>query len=165
MIQPLPIALAEGTFVAHFSERGLCGLDWPKRTEGASGAVSGLESAKLREWFRQTKGALERVLAGGTAETLPPLDLSSGTAFQREVWKELLRIPAGETRSYGELARMIGRPRAARAVGGACGANPIPLLIPCHRVVAAGGGMGGFSGPKAWKKRLLEVEAKARAAG
>jgi len=68
------------------------------------------------------------------------------------------RIPAGHTRSYGELAADIGKPKAVRAVGGACGANPIPLLVPCHRVLAAGGKIGGFSGGLDWKRKLLARE-------
>ncbi|MGJ7456467.1 methylated-DNA--[protein]-cysteine S-methyltransferase [Halomonas sp. RA08-2] len=80
-----------------------------------------------------------------------------GSDFQRQVWAALLRIPWGETRTYGELARRLGREGAARAIGTANGANPLPLLIPCHRVVAAGG-LGGYSGGLALKRRLLELE-------
>ncbi|QJQ98171.1 methylated-DNA--[protein]-cysteine S-methyltransferase [Halomonas sp. PGE1] len=80
-----------------------------------------------------------------------------GSDFQREVWSALLRIPWGETRTYGELARRLGREGAARAIGTANGANPLPLLIPCHRVVAADG-LGGYSGGLALKRRLLELE-------
>ncbi|MFC2991203.1 methylated-DNA--[protein]-cysteine S-methyltransferase [Halomonas tibetensis] len=80
-----------------------------------------------------------------------------GSDFQRQVWAALLRIPWGETRTYGELARRLGREGAARAVGAANGANPLPLLIPCHRVVAASG-LGGYSGGLALKRRLLEME-------
>ena len=67
-------------------------------------------------------------------------------------------IPFGQTRSYGEIARAIGRPKGMRAVGGACGANPIPVLVPCHRVLAAKGKLGGFSGGLDWKRTLLERE-------
>lgn len=72
-----------------------------------------------------------------------PLDLR-GTPFQMDVWKEMLRIPAGTTRSYGDVAKRIGKPKAFRAVAQACGANPVPVVVPCHRVVAAGGALGGF---------------------
>jgi methylated-DNA-[protein]-cysteine S-methyltransferase len=88
-----------------------------------------------------------------------PLDLERGTAFQREVWQALAAIPFGQTRSYGEVARAIGKERASRAVGHACGRNPVVLLIPCHRVVAAGGGLGGFTGGLHLKRALLELEA------
>lgn len=70
----------------------------------------------------------------------------------------MLRIPPGETRSYGEIAAALGQPLASRAVGGACGANPIPVLVPCHRVLAANGRLGGFSGGLDWKRRLLAIE-------
>jgi len=81
-----------------------------------------------------------------------------GTGFQRKVWQALRDIPYGQTESYGEVARTIGKPGAARAVGGASGANRIAILIPCHRVIAAGGGPGGYGGGLWRKLRLLELE-------
>jgi len=89
---------------------------------------------------------------------LPPLDLEAGTDFQQSVWQALLRIPPGQTMSYGQVAQAIGRPKAVRAVGQACGANPIPVLIPCHRVVAAHGAIGGFSCGLDLKRLLLARE-------
>jgi AraC family transcriptional regulator of adaptative response/methylated-DNA-[protein]-cysteine methyltransferase len=86
-----------------------------------------------------------------------PLDLR-GTPFQMNVWKEMLRIPAGKTRSYGDVAKRIGRPTAFRAVAQACGANPVPIVVPCHRVVAAGGALGGFGLGLDRKILLLESE-------
>jgi methylated-DNA-[protein]-cysteine S-methyltransferase len=87
----------------------------------------------------------------------PPLDLQ-GTAFQLSVWRYLRTIPWGQTKSYGEIARAIGRPKAVRAVGGACGANPIAILIPCHRVLSAGSGLGGYSAGLERKRWLLAHE-------
>jgi methylated-DNA-[protein]-cysteine S-methyltransferase len=81
-----------------------------------------------------------------------------GTPFERSVWDELLAIPFGETRSYGEIAQAIGRPGAARAVGRANGANPIPIVVPCHRVIGANGSLTGFGGGLAAKSHLLELE-------
>ena len=81
-----------------------------------------------------------------------------GTEFQNRVWDELQRIAFGETISYAELARRIDAPGAARAVAGACGANPIPIIIPCHRVINSDGGLGGFSGGLDRKRKLLELE-------
>jgi AraC family transcriptional regulator of adaptative response/methylated-DNA-[protein]-cysteine methyltransferase len=81
-----------------------------------------------------------------------------GTDFQRKVWQALRDIPYGHTRSYGEVARTVGKPGAARAVGGANGANRIAIIIPCHRVIAAGGGPGGYGGGLWRKLRLLELE-------
>jgi O-6-methylguanine DNA methyltransferase len=108
-----------------------------------------------------TVAALKEALAGGTPRKLPPLDLSAGTEFQQSVWRAMLEIGPGETLSYGEVARAIGKPRALRAVGGACGANPIPVFVPCHRVLAAGHKLGGFSSGLNWKRKLLEIEGSA----
>lgn len=81
-----------------------------------------------------------------------------GTVFQRAVWEALVTIPPGQLRTYGAIAAQVGRPRAVRAVGSACGANPLPFLVPCHRVVAAGGKWGGFGLGVALKQILLERE-------
>ena len=113
---------------------------------------------ELRRWHALTTRAVARVLAGTPPAQLPPLDLSQGTVFQQRVWRALQTIATGQTRTYGAVAAAIGRPTASRAVGRACGANPIPLLIPCHRVLAAAGGLGGFSGGLEWKRRLLVAE-------
>ena len=86
-----------------------------------------------------------------------PLDLQ-GTPFQLAVWNELLKIPYGETRSYGEIARRIGKPGAARAVGMANHENPVAIVIPCHRVVGADGTLTGYAGGLDIKKKLLELE-------
>jgi O-6-methylguanine DNA methyltransferase len=96
--------------------------------------------------------------AAGRPFTLPPLVLA-GTPFQRRVWDALLAIPRGEVRTYGQIAAAIGAPRAMRAVAGACGANPVALLVPCHRVVAATG-LGGYSAGAglAAKRALLAAE-------
>ena len=106
-------------------------------------------------WHYLTSTAVEKILGGQTPTELPPLDLSCGTEFQLSVWKSLLKIKPGRTQSYGEIAKSIGKPKAVRAVGGACGANPIPLLVPCHRVLAANRKIGGFSGGLGWKEKLL----------
>lgn len=86
------------------------------------------------------------------------LDLSKGSRFDRMVWSELQHIGFGQLRSYGQIAAKIGRPGASRAVGGACGRNPVPILIACHRVVGSGGKLGGYSGGIALKRTLLEIE-------
>jgi O-6-methylguanine DNA methyltransferase len=88
---------------------------------------------------------------------VPNIGKPAGTEFQKAVWEELRKIPRGQTRTYGEIAGAIGRPKAARAVGSACGANPLPLFIPCHRVVAKNG-LGGFVAGLPWKILLLKME-------
>ncbi|MFH1873979.1 MAG: MGMT family protein [Pseudomonadota bacterium] len=87
------------------------------------------------------------------------LDLAAGTLFQQKVWRAIAKIPKGQTRSYAWLAKTAGRPKAVRAAANVCGANPIPLLIPCHRVIRSDGTIGGFSGPLRLKKLLLQEEA------
>jgi AraC family transcriptional regulator of adaptative response/methylated-DNA-[protein]-cysteine methyltransferase len=156
-----PISTRDGIFMARYSEQGLAGLNFP--AHGRADLRTGLGArqnvpAIIRRWHRATTSALKRALAGRAPQALPPLDVSGGTAFQRRVWSALRRIACGQTRSYGEIARLIGNPKAVRAVGGACGANPIPVLVPCHRVLAANRKLGGFSGGLNWKRRLLKRE-------
>ena len=103
---------------------------------------------------------LQQYTAGKSVRFTVPLDLSAGTPFQQAVWQTLRKIPRGETRSYAWVARQIGKPKAARAVGTACGANPVLLLVPCHRVVASDGTLGGFSCGLPLKRRLLALEAR-----
>ena len=121
------------------------------RSNGRPAAAAG--------WARPFVAALERYLAGADAG-LPwdAMDVSACTPFQQRVLRELAAVPFGKLVTYGELAQRLGLPRGARAVGGAVGANPLPIFIPCHRVVAAGGGLGGFSGGLDWKARLLAHE-------
>lgn len=94
----------------------------------------------------------------GHAVATPPIQLPEGPAFHRRVWRALIRVPFGKTVTYGTLALAVDSPKAARAVGQACGANQIPLFIPCHRVCASHGGLGGFSCGLPWKIALLEAE-------
>ncbi len=116
-----------------------------------------LKGETLKTW-RQVVQALEDYFGGRPAsfEDLP-LDLE-GSPFHLRVWEELKKIPAGETVSYRELAQRLGNPKASRAVGQACGANPIPLIVPCHRVIASDGTLGGFSSGLERKRWLLEHE-------
>lgn len=124
--------------------------DGPAPPADASAPAEGVlmeARAQIEAWFA---GAIDRF-------SLPLAP--GGTEFQRRVWRALAAIPRGETRTYGEIAAATNS--AARAVGGACGANPIPVIVPCHRVVAAGGGLGGWSGGGGLetKRRLLAFEA------
>jgi len=102
--------------------------------------------AQLREYFSRIRRAFDLVL-----------DVR-GTPFQQAVWAEIARVPYGATTTYGEIARRIGKPRAARAVGAAVGANPLPILIPCHRVIGAGGLLTGYGGGLEVKAALLRLE-------
>ena len=107
---------------------------------------------------RQVAQQLSEYLAGRRDEFTFPTE-PEGTDFDRSVWDQLARIPYGETRTYGQVARAIGKPKAARAVGTANGRNPIPIVVPCHRVVAGGGKLGGFGGGLSLKRKLLQLEA------
>ena len=149
----LAIATRDGVFTARYSAVGLAGLRFPTRR--AAQLELNIAPANVARWHRATTAALKLALSGRTPRILPPLDLGAGTEFQQSVWRQLLKIPRGETRSYGELARLLNNPRAFRAVGSACGANPVPVLIPCHRVLAVNHKLGGYSGGLEWKKKLL----------
>lgn len=106
-----------------------------------------------------TRRALDAFLAGAGTLASVPLDVR-GTVFQRRVWEALRRIPHGETRSYGDIARAIGKPRAVRAVGSACGANPVALVVPCHRALRSDGTLGGYAWGLRRKAALLRLEAE-----
>ena len=138
-----------GIFHTAWDEHGICRLEFPGRRPAARPTSSQLLTRLTRE--------LEAFFQGERREFSLPLSLA-GTPFQLAVWEELRKVPYGTVVSYGELASRIGHPRAARAVGGAVGANPVPILIPCHRVVRAGGELGGFGPGPEWKRRLLELE-------
>ncbi len=133
----------------------------------SSGGVTGLKfcrqlsiNGSIPNFVKQARRQLRQYAAGKRIRFTVLLDLSSGTKFQQLVWKVLQKIPDGETRSYAWVARQIGNPKAARAVGAACGANPVLLLVPCHRVVASDGGLGGFSCGLPLKRQLLNLEAR-----
>lgn len=156
-MKTIAIPTSEGEFIATYSPTGLTGLSFPGRGEKARHEEKNL-TPDQRNWHKLTVVAVANVLAGKDPGELPPLDLTGTTSFQRRVWEIMRGIPLGKTLSYGEVAEAVGRATAVRATGGACGANPIPLLIPCHRVLAAHGGLGGFSGGLDWKRKLLAIE-------
>lgn len=120
---------------------------------GEAPSASPAEDALLSEAVRQ----LGAYFAGELREFSLPLEMS-GTEFQKRVWRQLLTIPYGETRSYMEVAAAIGSPGSVRAVGAANGANPIAIVVPCHRVIGAGGSLVGYGGGLPLKRRLLELE-------
>jgi methylated-DNA-[protein]-cysteine S-methyltransferase len=146
---PVGILLIAGNDAAveciSFPRHGKAAKPEPGWQESQRGAVA--EAIRqLREYF-----------AGGRTGFDLPL-APKGTEFQRAVWRQLQEIPYGETISYGELARRVGNRKAARAVGSANGANPLPIVIPCHRVIAGDGSIGGFGGGLPTKEILLALE-------
>jgi O-6-methylguanine DNA methyltransferase len=145
------------------SVKGIDAIVLPKRSERAVesdlkaqsddplhlGASAHLEAARRH---------LLDYLAGRRDNLDVPLDLSQGTSFQRKVWRTLRRVPYGKLRSYQWIAARVGGPRYARAVGNAVGANPLPIVIPCHRIVGHDASLGGFSGGLSMKRKLLSLE-------
>ncbi len=153
-----------GTCVVMATEAGVCwtgtpetakedGFSWLRRKVSFKEAVAGEEIAPLQ----QAMDELRRYFAGVPLQFSCPLDLH-GTPFQVAVWQEMFRIPYGETSTYGELARAIGYPKAARAVGAASGANPVAIIVPCHRVLGSNGSLVGYGGGLPTKKWLLALE-------
>lgn len=124
-----------------------------RRIEFGSHGKNSHSSPLMRETIRQ----LRLYFAGELREFDLPLELL-GTDFQKRVWSALLTIPYGQTRSYTEIAQQIGATRAVRAVGAANGRNPIPIIVPCHRVIGASGNLVGFGGGLEWKRKLLDLE-------
>jgi AraC family transcriptional regulator of adaptative response/methylated-DNA-[protein]-cysteine methyltransferase len=156
-ITPSPI----GKILIAQSEKGLCAIQIrSSEAELVRTLRSRFSAAAIvrdDQALAPLRSAVLKMVAGRQPRGKVAVDLS-GTPFQRSVWNELRRIPAGQTRSYGEVARAIGKPKAFRAVAQACGANPLPVLIPCHRVIAADGGIGGYTGGLHIKKALLGAE-------
>lgn len=141
------------------SDQGLAAILWeadrPRRVRLALGAED-----KAHPLLRETERQLREYFCGKLERFTLPLDVV-GSDFQRTVWAALSTIPFGETRSYGEIARQIGCPTAARAVGAANGRNPLSIVVPCHRVVGASGRLTGFAGGLNAKAYLLALEEKA----
>ena len=164
------VSSPRGSCVVMATERGVCwagtpgtpadeGFAWLRRRMQLEHVIEGDKIAPLQQAVHE----LRRYFAGERVQFSCPLDLH-GTAFQARVWEELFRIPYGETRSYREIARAIGRPSAVRAVGAANGANPVAIIVPCHRVIGSNGDLTGYGGglpTKAWLLSLEGVQVKA----
>ena len=158
------VSSPRGTCVVMASERGVCwagtpgaqqeeGLAWTRRRISVGRVIEGEAVAALG----QAMDELRRYLAGERIQFSCPLDLH-GTPFQVAVWNALYRIPYGEVRSYSEIAQVIGHPKAVRAVGAANGANPLAIIVPCHRVIGSNGALTGYGGGLPTKAWLLALE-------
>ncbi len=148
-----------GAMLVAATDKGVCRLSF---NEGREALEARFPNAKLVEGGEDFSNLLEEVIAAVEAPgdfSHIPLDVK-GTVFQEAVWRELRRIPKGETRTYAELAAAVGKPKAVRAAGSANGANHVSVLIPCHRVIRTGGGLGGYAWGLDIKRKLLEKEAK-----
>jgi O-6-methylguanine DNA methyltransferase len=152
MLEFTEVTLIDGlTVLLVAGDCGLRSIDF--RSEPPAGGERNDANRVTVEAARQ----LRAYFAGQLRRFDLPLDMQ-GTPFQLRVWHELERIPYGETRSYRQIAAAVGAPRAVRAVGAANGANPIPIVVPCHRVIGASGKLVGYGGGLPLKKRLLELE-------
>ncbi len=161
MWDSVPSPMGECVLLA--SDAGLCWMGTPG-TSLEKGLIWAKKYGSNKQTIRaahpvlqQAKDELHHYFAGEKVTFSTPLDLQ-GTPFQVSVWRELCNIPYGETRSYGELALTIGRPNAPRAVGAANGANPIAIIVPCHRVIGSNGTLTGYGGGLPTKSWLLALE-------
>jgi AraC family transcriptional regulator of adaptative response/methylated-DNA-[protein]-cysteine methyltransferase len=152
-----------GTVLVAATPRGVCAVKLGQDAEKLERLLAEEFSAAalVAQAMPEVEAKIRAFIAGEGSLARVPVDIR-GTVFQRRVWEELRRIPRGETRTYGEIARAIGAPAAVRAVGSACGANPVALVVPCHRAVRADGGLGGYAWGLPVKQRLLELEKRRR---
>lgn len=155
------VILKTDIFIAA-TDKGICRISFEK----ASSFINELKSSckpsvivRDNSYFEPVLSELKDYFKGIPVNFTSDFNLDlSGTTFQKLVWKALLKIPYGKTVSYKEIAEITGHPRASRAVGSACGENPIPIIIPCHRVISSNGGLGGYSAGVEIKKELLKLE-------
>ena len=154
-----------GTMLATATAKGLCALRFcheSQRSEDLAELKKQFPRTELKEdpdTLRFLLAQVEKVLEGRLPAARVPLDLA-GTPFQKRVWQKLLEVPWGQTLSYSDLARQVGKPRAVRAVASACARNPIVFIIPCHRILRKGGGLGGYYWGLQMKQELLDREKK-----
>lgn len=152
---------ALGKVVVAATGKGICAVSLTEADADAEQSLRarfpGAEIARDDNALRAELGAVLDRISGRRLDDALPLDLQ-GTEFQQQVWDQLLKIPPGKTRSYLDVAQAINRPKATRAVAQACGANPVAVVVPCHRVVMSDGSIGGYSGLPGVKKALLDAE-------
>jgi methylated-DNA-[protein]-cysteine S-methyltransferase len=149
-----------GPLLLAASEKGLAGV-WfdDQQHRPADATVATWHENPNHPGLQQAARQLGAYFTNAPAQPFTlALDLSAGTAFQQAVWRALLAIPAGETRSYAQVAQAVGRPAAVRAVGAAIGRNPLSIVVPCHRVLGSGGALTGYAGGLARKTALLTRE-------
>lgn len=154
----MPSPVGALTLVA--SDAGLTAILWENDRPGRV-KLGAMEEAPDHPLLIEAERQIQEYFAGERTSFSVPLDFR-GTDFQKSVWAALLTIPFGETRSYGEIARQIGRPSASRAVGAANGRNPLSIVAPCHRVIGTNGALTGFAGGLAAKEALLGMERRVK---
>jgi methylated-DNA-[protein]-cysteine S-methyltransferase len=155
----IPSKLVGTIFVAS-TEKGVCRIDFHTTEKDFLAQLKKQVPGRIVKGDgpnRRVLSQLRKYLEGKLKQFDCPLDME-GTAFQKRVWSALKKIPYGKTRSYADVARAIGHPKAFRAVGNANGSNPVPIVVPCHRVIESNGGLGGYGSGIDVKKQLLEFE-------
>jgi O-6-methylguanine DNA methyltransferase len=164
---PKPIAYYDawpdtpvGPLLLAASDRGLCAISFGSSLDNFLRRVErrGFRPARSRERVRQVVQQLREYFAGQRRRFDVTVDLAGQTPFQRQVLEAAARVPAGSVASYGDIARAIGRPTAPRAVGAALGQNPVPIVVPCHRIIGSDGGLHGYGGGLDVKEKLLRLE-------
>ena len=145
-----------GPMLVAASDRGLAGVWFEGQRHGPDS--SGWREEPQHPVLREAVAQLRAYFAGERESFELPLDLQGGTPFQQAVWQALCAIPRGGTTSYAQLARQLGRPQAARAIGAAVGRNPVSIVVPCHRVLGTGGSLTGYAGGLERKTALLQLE-------
>jgi O-6-methylguanine DNA methyltransferase len=142
------------------SDRGLCAISFRSSLDDFLRRVErrGFRPARSPERVREAVEQLREYFAGRRRRFDMTVDLAGQTPFQRQVLEAAARVPAGAVASYGDIARAIGRPRATRAVGAALGQNPVPIVVPCHRIIGSDGGLHGYGGGLDIKEKLLRLE-------
>lgn len=148
--QTVSISSPWGAILVRTSSDGICGVSFAPETGEVETETTPLLADALN--------LFERYFRGEQVQWSIPMDLSGGSDFDRKVWTAIEEIPYGGIRTYKWVAEKIGKPGATRAVGSALARNPIPVIIPCHRVIRSDGGLGGFSGGIEWKVNLLALE-------
>ena len=151
-----------GEMLVTRTDRGLNFVAFPKnRWQRFFGALQRDENVVLikdNKKFSGLRNDLKAYFSGRRVQFKEKLDLKGGTNFQKKVWMAIQKIPFGQTRSYSWLAKQAGGRNKARAAGSACGSNPIPIVVPCHRVIREDGGLGGYGGGLSVKRKLLKIE-------
>ncbi len=155
-LYPIPVKTKWGTFKLEISPKGLYAVKFPGSFLPRRDPVS----TKRDRFSIKATQAVNQYFNDPARKINFKLDLSGRTIFEKKIYRALQKVPAGQVISYGELARRTGYPGAARAVGSAMRKNRLPIVIPCHRVIPATGGIGKYSAGKQWKRRLLEYEKK-----
>lgn len=143
------IATPAGRVGVYATRSGVCRIVLGERSSGDTGKSNVLARTRME---------LERYFKGENVQFRVPLDMRDATRFRVKVWTELMGVDYGTTVSYRELAELCGKPNSWRAIAGAVAANPLPIIVPCHRVISSDGSLGGFAGGLKWKKFLLKLE-------